>query len=159
MSNYLSDDPIVAETRRLMGVLYGIESPRPGDLVILPVIAKLVGLKGERMASQEYIDLLYRVQNRVPALIQDMKELHEKKNAGYAGRDNPDPWANFRIANRIGLTALQGCMTRWGDKIIRVENVMQDSSNEQVGESLEDTLMDLAAYSLIAICLLREDKK
>ena len=29
--------------------------------------------------------------------------------------------------------------------------------NEMVGESLDDTLFDLAAYALIAICLRREN--
>ena len=30
--------------------------------------------------------------------------------------------------------------------------------NEQVGENIKDTLMDLASYSLIAICLLNEQE-
>lgn len=111
------------------------------------------------MASKEYLELLSRVGEKVPDLLKDMEDLHRKKNAGYAGKRARDPWKNFRMATRIGLTAFQGCMTRWGDKVVRVENLVADPSNEQVGENLEDTLMDLAAYSLIAICLLREDKR
>lgn len=111
------------------------------------------------MTSNEYLELLRQVSlERVPMLLLEMVELHVKKNAGYSGADNPDPWANFRMASRIGLTAFQGCMTRWGDKIIRAENLMKSPTNEQVGENLRDTLMDLAAYSLIAVCLLDEDK-
>lgn len=109
--------------------------------------------------SREYLELLSRVRERIPDIIQEMQELHSKKNAGYAGKDNPDPWANFRMAERIGLTAFQGCLTRWGDKVIRVENLVKNSENDQVGENLTDTLMDCAAYSLIAVCLLREENE
>lgn len=43
------------------------------------------------MASQEYLDLLDAVQQRVPELIEDLRQLHIDKNAGYAGADNwPD---------------------------------------------------------------------
>ena len=34
---------------------------------------------------------------------------------------------------------------------------MKDKDNEQVGEKIEDTLIDLASYALIAICLLEEE--
>lgn len=99
------------------------------------------------MASQEYIKLL-----------DQMKILHEKKNAGYAGKDNPDPWANFRMAEQFGVSAFQGCLVRMSDKYIRVTNLVKDPSNDMVGEIIDDTLFDLAAYALIAICLRRENK-
>ena len=44
------------------------------------------------MASKQYIELL-----------EQMKDLHIKKNAGYSGKDNPDPWANFRMAEQFGV--------------------------------------------------------
>lgn len=110
------------------------------------------------MASQEYLKLLNQVQDKVPELLEDMRTLHIKKNAGYAGQDNPDAWANFRMSEAIGVSALDGCLVRMSDKYIRVTNLRKDPTNEQVGESLDDTLMDLAAYALIAICLRREQK-
>ena len=97
------------------------------------------------MASKEYLSLL-----------EQMKELHIKKNAGYSGKDNPDAWANFRMAEQFGVSAFQGCLVRMSDKYIRITNLVKDPSNEQVGESIDDTLFDLAAYALIAICLRRE---
>jgi hypothetical protein len=30
------------------------------------------------------------------ALLDQMRDLHVNKSAGYAGADNPDPWSNFR---------------------------------------------------------------
>lgn len=100
------------------------------------------------MASQDYLNLL-----------DEAKELHIKKNAGYAGADNPDAWANFREADELGVSAFRGCLVRMSDKYVRVKNLLKDPRNEKVGESLEDTLKDLSAYALIAVCLLREQNK
>lgn len=97
------------------------------------------------MPSQEYKDLL-----------DDAWKLHVAKNAGYAGADNPDPWANFRMCEAFGISAFDGCMVRLSDKYIRVTNLMKSADNDQVGESLRDTLQDLSAYANIAICLLDE---
>lgn len=87
------------------------------------------------------------------------KETHINKNAGYAGADNPDPWANFRMAERFGISAFMGTLVRMSDKYIRIINLRKDPNNERVGESILDTLIDLAAYALIAICLLREEMR
>lgn len=97
------------------------------------------------MADQRYIQLL-----------EEMKGLHIRKNAGYAGVDNPDAWANFRMSESFGVSAFHGCLVRMSDKYIRVTNLVRNPNNEQVGESIKDTLFDLAAYALIAICLLEE---
>lgn len=86
-------------------------------------------------------------------------DLHVRKNAGYAGADNPDPWANFRMCEAFGITAFQGCMVRMSDKYIRVTNLMRNAANDQVGESLIDTLRDLAAYALIGVVLLQEPQR
>lgn len=89
-------------------------------------------------------------------LLDDMRELHIKKNAGYAGANASDPWRNFRQCESFGIPAVDGVITRMSDKWSRIQSLWTDKANEQVGESIEDTLMDLAAYSLILICLLRE---
>jgi hypothetical protein len=99
------------------------------------------------MPSQRYLELL-----------DEAKRLHIKKNAGYSGKDNPDPWANFRMAESFGVSAFKGCLIRMSDKYIRVTNLVKNSENEQVGENIKDTLADLAAYALIAICLLEEEE-
>jgi len=93
------------------------------------------------------------------ALLNDMRQMHIDKNAGYAGADNPDPFANFRECERFSVTAFEGCMVRLSDKFIRVTSLMRDPTNERVGEKITDTLMDLASYSLIAIVLWKELEK
>lgn len=97
------------------------------------------------MISQRYIQML-----------EEMKGLHIKKNAGYSGKDNPDPWSNFRDAEKFGVSPVQGCLVRMSDKYMRLVNLLKDTENEQVGESILDTLADLAAYALIARCLIEE---
>ena len=89
-------------------------------------------------------------------LLDQMRDLHKRKNDGYAGKDNQDPWANFREAEKLGLTPFQGCLVRLGDKYSRICNLSRNPNNEQVGESIRDTLLDNAIYSLIAICLYDE---
>lgn len=99
------------------------------------------------MASKRYIELL-----------KQMEELHIRKNAGYSGMDNPDAWANFRMCENFGVSAFKGCLVRMSDKYIRVTNLVKNPKNEQVGENVKDTLFDLAAYALIAVCLLEEEE-
>ena len=91
-------------------------------------------------------------------LLDDMRELHIKKNAGYSG-DSPDRWTNFRMAEKFGVSAFLGCLVRLSDKFIRIQNLVKNPNNEMVGESIKDTLLDLASYALIAYCLLTEEEE
>ena len=88
-------------------------------------------------------------------LLDEMKELHLKKNAGYSG-DSVNRWANFRMSEGFNVSAFLGCLIRMSDKFIRVQNLVKNPKNEMLGEAIEDTLLDLASYALIAICLRRE---
>lgn len=92
-------------------------------------------------------------------LLTEMEDIHKRKNAGYAGEGSMDPWANFRMSEAIGVSAFNGCLVRMGDKYTRVCNLAQNPDNEQVGESIHDTLIDLANYALIAICLYEEEEE
>ncbi len=92
-------------------------------------------------------------------LLDNIRDLHKRKNDGYAGKDAMDPWANFRMAERMGVSAFKGCLIRMSDKFVRIMNLTRDAENDQVGESVVDTLMDLSVYSLIAICLYNEQSQ
>lgn len=96
--------------------------------------------------------------NTPDEVIDQARSLHIRKNAGYAGASNPDPWANFRMCEAFGVSAFDGVLVRLSDKYIRTQNLREDPANEQVGESLLDTLADLGAYALIGICIRREKK-
>ena len=92
----------------------------------------------------------------IPRLALDAVTLHIDKNAGYAGLDNPDPWANFRLATSFGVSPFDGVLVRLSDKYIRTQNLRRDPDNERVGESLADTIRDAVAYALIARCISEE---
>jgi hypothetical protein len=86
-------------------------------------------------------------------LLREIEVLHNKKNAGYAGADETDPFKNFKFSSILGVSPFKGCLVRMSDKFIRVANLTRCPASEQVGENIKDTLMDLAVYALIAICL------
>jgi len=90
-------------------------------------------------------------------LVEQMKDIHVRKNAGYAG-DNADPFINFKNAELFGISPFKGCLVRMSDKFMRVANLSKDEDNDKVGESITDTLLDLANYAVIAICLYEEEK-
>jgi len=92
-------------------------------------------------------------------LLDELSDLHIRKNAGYSGADSIDPWRNFRQCESFGISTVDGVITRMSDKWSRLQSLWRDASNEQVGESIEDTLKDLASYALILICLLNENEQ
>jgi len=87
-----------------------------------------------------------------------MSDLHRRKNAGYAGLSS-DPWANFREATAFGISAYMGVLVRLSDKYQRYTNVSTNPALEQVNELINETLIDIASYALIAICLYNEQRK
>ena len=88
-------------------------------------------------------------------LLDEMSKMHLAKNAGYGSQH--DAWSNFRSSEGWGVPAYIGCLIRMSDKYQRMQNLIADPSNDQVGESIIDTAMDLAAYALIFVCLWREE--
>ena len=88
-------------------------------------------------------------------LLDKIGDLHARKNSNYAEDNNP--LSNLKACERIGVPAFTGIMIRLQDKWSRLEQLTKGKS-DLVGESIEDTLMDNAVYSLLAIILLRETK-
>jgi hypothetical protein len=77
-----------------------------------------------------------------------MVETARKKNSDYTGGD--DPYANFRACEDIGLCSVEvGIMVRMVDKLMRMRAFVAKGTLEVKDESIEDTSLDLANYSLI----------
>lgn len=96
--------------------------------------------------------------SRFLALNDQERRTHIAKSAGYAGRDNPDTWANMRGSLGWGVRPFIGCMVRMGDKFVRAQSLTRDPANDQVGEPLRVTLMDLSNYAKIGVCLLDDEQ-
>ena len=92
--------------------------------------------------SQRFLDLL-----------EEMRRLHESKSADYGSET--DPLANIRQgAEFVGIEAWRGCMVRIADKVQRLKTFCR--TGRLVHEGVRDTLLDLSAYSLLAIVLFDE---
>lgn len=87
------------------------------------------------------------------ALLKEMGELHDKKQADY-GADG-DPFANVRSAEEWGLAPSLGACIRIGDKVARLHSFYR--KGELANESVEDAYLDLAVYAIIGLLLYREE--
>ena len=89
-------------------------------------------------------------------LLAEMKALHESKSADYGSED--DPLANIRQgADFVNIEAWRGCMVRIADKVQRLRTYCR--TGRLVHEGVRDTLLDLSAYSLLAIVLFDEGQR
>ena len=87
------------------------------------------------------------------ALLEEILELHNRKNADYAGSSNP--FANFEwVANFTKLSVDKVIEVMIGIKYARLD-VLLDAEGEPNFESVEDTLLDVAVYSLIRLAYRR----
>jgi len=88
-------------------------------------------------------------------LLDELWELHLKKEADYGLGGYS--FANVRAASDFGVPAWVGAMIRANDKMSRIKSFLQNGRLNN--ESVEDTLLDLAAHALIALALRREDQE
>jgi hypothetical protein len=87
------------------------------------------------------------------AALEELGALHLRKTLDYGVAE--DALANIRnSADVINVPAYAGCVLRMSDKMHRLKAFFRRGQVEFDG--VEDTLLDLAAYSLIALVLYRE---
>lgn len=75
--------------------------------------------------------------------------LYEKKDKCYGGSFNT-------TYDNLGIIS---AATRISDKHNRLCNLVKNPDIDNLGESLTDTLMDLAAYSIMTIVKLNDEQK
>lgn len=85
-------------------------------------------------------------------LLDEIKTLHENKNHDYA--QDTDPLSNLRKSEAMGIPAWKGVLVRLTDKWSRIEQLA--NGKEPKNESLRDSLIDNAVYSLLCVLLLEE---
>jgi hypothetical protein len=86
-------------------------------------------------------------------LLDEMRAVHQRKAADYGTRGD-DPLANLRASEAFGIPAWVGAVMRCNDKMKRVQSFVKNG--ELKNESVEDSLLDGAAYFLLALVLFRE---
>jgi len=81
------------------------------------------------------------------SVLSDMAALHHKKNKDY-GRDG-DPHYNIRQTEEFGVASWVGSLIRANDKMKRLQLAAQGGT--LANEGIEDSLIDLANYAVIAL--------
>lgn len=85
-------------------------------------------------------------------VLQELSAMHSKKSKDY-GDENP--YKNFdQVAHMHEITPLEFCNIMIALKQARIANL---KGKMAVNESLEDSLIDRAVYSIIAVVLYRRD--
>ena len=92
-------------------------------------------------------------QNCFSEILQQMQDTHDRKRNDYAA---DDPFGNFRESERLGIPAWKGALIRLSDKYTRIMNLAAGREQMVKDETIEDTLLDLAVYSIIVLCLRQE---
>lgn len=93
-------------------------------------------------------------------LLEEIKDLHERKNDNYARAG--DPLSNLKVCERFAcptcgtkIPAWLGVAIRLSDKWERFANLI-GGSTDRVGEDVKETVRDQAIYSLLWILLRKE---
>ena len=87
-------------------------------------------------------------------ILDELQELHDKKSADY-GRTE-DPYANVRASEDFGIDGWIGSLIRANDKMRRLQKAA--TGDILTNESIEDSLLDMAVYLIIALDLFRNSK-
>lgn len=80
-------------------------------------------------------------------ILQKMAEVHRRKNADYGSSYNLAPAL-------LGIPVHVGLLVRMTDKLARACRLAQGQIPQMEGEALQDTLLDLANYAVLAILAL-----
>lgn len=81
-----------------------------------------------------------------------------EKNTDYAGAGS-DPFANFSRVEALGICKVEvGFLTRMTDKMSRINSFVQAGTLAVKDESVQDTLRDLANYSLLMLAYIESKK-
>ena len=92
--------------------------------------------------------------SRFDELILKMKEMHAKKNKDYSGSMD---LSNLKACEELGISPYVGVCIRLSDKHSRLCNLIKNGLKSEVeDEKIEDTLMDIAIYAILAIILYEE---
>lgn len=85
-------------------------------------------------------------------ILDEMREIHEAKNNDYSPEGE---FGNFSESERVGVEAWKGAFIRLQDKYTRACNLIRGKDQMVKNETLSDTLLDLANYAVIVLCLRR----
>ena len=83
---------------------------------------------------------------------EELLDLGNRKRGDYGNVDHP--FANVVASAEFGIPPWVGSVIRMNDKVHRLKSFVRNGRLEN--ESVEDSLIDIANYALIALALYRE---
>lgn len=92
------------------------------------------------------------VENTFAEVLAELQRLHDRKGADYDGERLQ--YANVRGSSDWGIEPWKGAMVRATDKLRRLQKYAHTCN--LANETVEDSLLDLATYTVIALVLWRE---
>lgn len=92
-------------------------------------------------------------------ILESLMDLHSAKNHDYSGGKGSSPLSNLKECEDMGIPSWIGVGVRLSDKWSRFKNFCKNRRLEVKDESIKETLMDMAVYSVLAIILLEEGEK
>jgi hypothetical protein len=87
-------------------------------------------------------------------ILDELNKIQESKSRDY---DGAAPLCNLRASVQFGIPPWLATMLRANDKMSRIANFARKGSLEN--EKVEDSLIDLAVYTIQALRLYREEKE
>lgn len=103
------------------------------------------------MTKQKYLEFHRSCCDRMVAIT-------EAKNADYTGGSD-DPFANFSRVEWMNVATVEvGFLTRMLDKFCRINSFVKNGTLLVNTESVEDTLLDLANYSILMAGYIRSKR-
>jgi hypothetical protein len=108
------------------------------------------------MDEEPFVEIQHGKLDCFDDILQEMADLHDRKAADYT--NGRDPFSNFRhSAEQVGITPGLACEVLIATKQARLRELLGDGSNKTAqNESVEDTLLDRAVYSIIALDMYRQ---
>jgi len=83
-------------------------------------------------------------------VVAKMNDIVRAKNQDYSGGGDCDAFNNFTMVEKKGTCSTEaGFLVRMEDKMMRINNLIKNGSAAVKDESIRDTLMDLANYSIL----------
>lgn len=87
-------------------------------------------------------------------ILEELKAIHDMKNEDYSSDNNP--LGNFEMCELAGIPMWKGIVVRLTDKMARILSFAKKEEFKVKDENLEDTLKDLAVYSILCLIAWRK---
>lgn len=105
------------------------------------------------MTTEELLKFHHKVCERA-------RDIMAIKNHDYSGASGQTPFANFEIAEQMGICKTEtGFQIRIGDKFMRLVTFCSDGTLRVENESAEDSCLDIINYMILLSAYIKTKKE